>query len=252
MTIRPEPQDFDQRMPLLAHLKELRDRLIRAVLGLVVGSLVGAFIATPVMEYLQSPYGEPFITLGPTDSVIAYFRVTLLIGAVLSIPIITWQVLMFILPALTRKERNVLLISLPVITLLFVVGVVFAWFILVPPAIGFLGGFQPTLFRPNWTADLYLSFVTALLFWMGVAFQTPLIFFVTAFLGFVTARTLIRNWRIAVIGSSVAAAIITPTIDPVNMFLVMAPLLTLYVLSIGLVALARRISPVKTESTFNG
>lgn len=252
MSIRPEPKDFDERMPLLSHLSELRDRLFRAALGLVAGSAIGVFIATPVIEFLQAPYGEPFITLGPTDSVIAYFRVTLLIGAILSIPLITWQVLMFILPALTRKERRVLLLALPVTTLLFLVGVFFAWYILVPPAIGFLGGFQPTLFRPNWTADLYLSFVTALLFWMGVAFQTPLIFFVTAFLGFVTARQLIKNWRIAVIGAAVAAAIITPTIDPVNMFLVMGPLLTLYTLSIALVALARRISPVRTESTFKG
>jgi len=84
--------------------------------------------------------------------------------------------------------------------------------------------------------------VTSLLFWMGVAFETPLVFFILSLLGVVTARGLIRGWRIAVIASAVAAAFITPTVDPVNMFLVMGPLLGLYVFSILLVAIGWRLS----------
>jgi sec-independent protein translocase protein TatC len=113
-----------------------------------------------------------------------------------------------------------------------------------PPALGFLQGFQPTLFKPEWTADLYLSFITSLIFWMGVAFETPLIFFVLALLGLVSAGALARNWRVAVVGSSVAAAMITPTVDPVNMILVMGPLMTLYLLSILLVYVGRRINGI--------
>ncbi|PJF33401.1 MAG: twin-arginine translocase subunit TatC, partial [Phototrophicales bacterium] len=125
--------------------------------------------------------------------------------------------------------------------------VLFSWFVLMPPALGFLEGFQPTIFEPEWTADLYLSFVTSLIFWMGVAFQTPLVFFLVSLLGLVSARTLITQWRIAVIGASIAAALITPTIDPVNMFLVMAPLLTLYALSIILVYIGRKISGIDND-----
>jgi sec-independent protein translocase protein TatC len=117
----------------------------------------------------------------------------------------------------------------------------FSFYILLPPALGFLQGFQPTLFKPEWTADLYLSFVTSLIFWMGVAFETPLVFFVLALLGFVNWRLLARSWRIAIIGSAIAAAVITPTIDPVNMFLVMGPLMALYLMSIFLVAIGQRI-----------
>lgn len=232
------------RMGFFEHLEELRRRLTKAALALVIGTVGGVLVATPVLEYLIAPYGERLQTLGPTESVISYFRVSLMIGGILAIPIITYQVLMFIVPALTSKERRVLLMSLPAITGLFVTGVAFAWFILVPPALGFLQSFQPDLFRPEWTADLYLGFVTALLFWMGVAFQTPLIFFVLALLGTVSAGPLARNWRIAVVLAAVAAALITPTVDPVNMFLVMGPLLALYLLSILLVVIGRRIAKV--------
>jgi sec-independent protein translocase protein TatC len=113
-----------------------------------------------------------------------------------------------------------------------------------PPALGFLEGFQRDLFQPEWTADLYLSFVTSLIFWMGVAFETPLVFFVLGLLGLVAPGALVRNWRIAVVGAAIAAALITPTIDPVNMSLVMGPLLTLYTLSIFLVFIARRLARI--------
>lgn len=229
------------RMGLFEHLDELRRRLFVAALALLIGTLGGVVVAAPVLKYLQEPYGEAFIVLDPTGGVIQYFRVALLVGASLSIPIITYEMLMFILPALTGREKRLLIGSLPPVTLLFIIGVAFAWFVLIPPALGFLEGFQPTLFKAQWTADKYLGFVTSLLFWMGVAFQTPLVFFVLALLGVVKRRVLIQNWRIAIIGSAAAAAIITPTVDPVNMLLVMGPLLTLYLLSIVLVSVGQRL-----------
>jgi sec-independent protein translocase protein TatC len=240
------PEGEGARMSFWEHLEELRQRLFKAVLALVAGSVVGIAIATPVLEYLQQPYGKPFTVLGPTGGVVAYFRVALLVGAIIAIPVITYQVLSFVIPGLTGKERRFLILSIPPITVLFLIGVLFAWFILIPPALGFLEGFQPTLFKPEWTADLYLGFVTSLLFWMGVAFETPLIFFVLSILGMVTARPLIKNWRIAVVGAAIAAAVITPTVDPVNMMLVMGPLMVLYLLSIILVIFGSRMNRAQT------
>ncbi len=234
-------------MGFFDHLDELRQRLTKAAFALVVGTLAGIAVATPVLQYLIAPYGERLQTLGPTESVVAYFRVSLLIGGILAIPIITYQVLMFVLPGLTRRETRIVLGSIFPVTLLFIVGVAFAWFILVPPAFNFLQNFQVDIFKPEWQADQYLGFVTALLFWMGVAFETPLIFFVLSLLGFVSAMNLIRNWRIAIIGSAVAAAMITPTIDPVNMMLVMGPLMALYLLSIILVFIGRRLNTNNAE-----
>jgi sec-independent protein translocase protein TatC len=230
-------------MSLLEHLEELRSRLFKIALALVLGTIVGTFFASPLLEFLKRPYGsQPFTALGPTDSVVSYFRVSLMLGAIIAIPVITYQILRFILPGLTRKETRLVLLSLPAITLLFLVGVVFTWLLLIPPAINFFAGFQPDLFENFWTADRYLGFVTALIFWMGVAFETPLIVFVVSLLGMVTAGALARNWRVAIVGSSVAAALITPTIDPVNMTLVMGPLLALYLLSILMATIGARIN----------
>lgn len=237
-----EDDGNELRMGFFEHLNELRQRVFKALVALVIGTLVGLVFAGEALNFLIAPYGDRLAALGPTEPVVAYFRVSLMLGGILAIPVITYQVLMFVLPGLTKREARVLLMALPAITVLFVVGAAFAWFILVPPALGFLEGFQPTLFRAEWTADLYLSFITSLIFWMGVAFETPLIFFVLAMLGLVSPRALASNWRIAVVGSAVAAAMITPTIDPVNMFLVMGPLLTLFALSIFLVAIGNRIN----------
>lgn len=236
-----EPTDDELRMGFLEHLNELRYRLFRAMAALVLGTVIAIPITAPLLEYLLTPYGSELQVLGPTGGVVTYFKVALMAGAIFAVPVMTYQVLMFILPGLTRKERRYLLGSLPAITGLFLIGVAFAWFILMPPAISFLEGFQAEIFEPEWTAPQYISFVTALLFWMGVAFELPLIFFVLSLLGLVGHRVLIQNWRGAIVGASVAAAMITPTIDPVNMFLVMAPLLALYAISIVLVVIGKRM-----------
>jgi sec-independent protein translocase protein TatC len=240
-----EDEDGHQlRMGLFEHLNELRIRLFRAAVALVIATVFSFLFAGQVLDFLRAPYGDRFIALGPTDAVVAYFRIALLCGAIISIPVTTYQILSFIVPGLTNKERGYLLRTIPAITLLFLVGAGFAWFLLVPPAVNFLDSFASEIFLAQWTADRYLGFVTALIFWMGVAFETPLIFFVLALLGQVRARTLIKNWRIAIVGAAGAAALITPTVDPVNMFLVMGPLLALYTLSILLVAIGRRLSRV--------
>ncbi len=236
------PNGEGAQMGLFDHLDELRRRLFFAAAALVIGIIGGIAVATPVLNFLSAPYGRAFIVLDPTGGVVQYFRVAIMVGASLALPVITYELLIFILPGLNGKEKKLLILSLPPITLLFIVGVAFAWFILIPPALGFLVNFQPTIFHAEWTADHYLGFVTALLFWMGVAFETPLVFFMLSLFGVVAARQLIKNWQIAIVGSAVAAAVITPTVDPVNMLLVMGPLMALYMLSIVLVSIGSRIN----------
>ncbi|MFW5691546.1 MAG: twin-arginine translocase subunit TatC [Chloroflexota bacterium] len=238
-----------KRMTIFEHLEELRSRLFKAFSALIVGTIAGVILAEPVLKYLLEPYqainpdeAQRLLVLGPTGAVVAYFRVSLLLGAIIAVPVMTYQMMMFVIPGLTRKERRYILVSLPAITGLFLIGVAFAWFGLMPPAITFLEGFQSEIFVAEWAAGEYLSFVTALLFWMGISFEMPLVLFVLSLLGVVGPRPLIRQWRLAVVGAAVAAAFITPTVDPVNMFLVMGPLLALYAISIVLVALGRRIT----------
>ncbi|MFN8377299.1 MAG: twin-arginine translocase subunit TatC [Anaerolineae bacterium] len=244
----PDEDDGQLRMSILEHLDELRRRLFKVAIAFVLAGAIGLLVAEPVLQFLKQPYGSnQFITLGPTDSVVAYFRVVLMVAGILAIPVITYQALMFIMPGLTDRERRYVLFSIPFVTLLFITGVVFTWALLIPPAIGFFNNFMPELFVAQWTADRYLGFVTALLFWMGVAFETPLIAFVLSILGILTPWMLIKQWRLAIIGAAVAAALITPTVDPMNMMLVMGPLIALYALSIVLTAVGIRFSPTSAE-----
>lgn len=242
------------RMAFLEHLRELRDRSIRAFIAVFIGTLIGFLFAEQGLKILQEPFcrivSDPldcrFQVLDPTGNIMVYFRVALLIGGILSVPLVTYQVMAFIVPGLTKRESRIIYLSLPAITLLFILGIVFSWYVLIPPALTFLNGFLSNVFQPEWTADGYLSFTTSLIFWMGVAFEAPLVFFVLSVLGIVTPKLLASNWRIAIVGASIAAALITPTIDPVNMFLVMGPLLALYLISILLSFIGVRINRGKS------
>jgi sec-independent protein translocase protein TatC len=225
-------------LTLLDHLNELRIRLFRAVMALVIGVMLSVFFTDELLEYLITPYGNELQVLGPTESVVIYFRVALLAGAIFAMPYITFQLFMFIAPGLTRSEKRWIYLSLPATTALFWIGVAFAWFIMVPTALGFLQDFEADVFRAEWTADRYIAFLTSLLFWIGVAFEMPVVVSVLARLGILGPRPLIRNWRLAVVLMTVIAALITPTVDPFNMLLVMAPLLVLYLVSIGLAIMA--------------
>jgi len=123
-------------------------------------------------------------------------------------------------------------------TLLFLAGGAFAWFVMLPTAIPFLTRFMgiTTQVRPL----NYFSFITSLLFWIGVSFEMPVVVMILARFGLVTPRQLLKGWRYAIVGLAVVAAAVTPTVDPVNMGLVLLPLLGLYAISIGLAAFVRR------------
>jgi sec-independent protein translocase protein TatC len=232
------PENAGVSMSILGHLRELRGRLLKAAIALSVASVLTSVFAGDIIKFLIRPYGNKLQTLGPTENVITYFRVALLSGAALAMPVIVYQLLAFIVPGLTRVERRWIYISVPFTSVLFLVGILFAWCVMVPAAVGFLANFRPDLFLNEWTAREYISFVVSVAFWIGVSFQTPLVTFILAKIGLVTPGFLARNWRFAVVIVAVIAAVITPTVDPFNMALLMLPLLALYGLSIILAMLA--------------
>jgi sec-independent protein translocase protein TatC len=227
-------------MGFFDHLGELRSRLSKILVALVISLIGSSFFVERLLKYLIVPCNCELVLLRPTDGVVMYFRVALMLAGILIVPYITYHLFMFILPGLTAKERRMVLLAIPVTSILFLTGVAFAWFVLVPTAIPFLQSFMGDVFRPEWTAGEYIAFLTALMFWMGVAFEMPVVFSVLARLGLVSPGLLISNWRLAVVLMTVAAALITPTVDPFNMLLVVAPLLLLYLISIFLTALAYR------------
>jgi len=226
-------------MTLLGHLEELRQRLIRVITALSIG-VVGGMVAAPrVLEMLVAPLeGNVPQALSPTEGPAVFFRVAVVIGIVFAMPVIVYQVFQFVRPGLEPRERRYVIIGAPVASFCFAVGVVFAAMVLLPTAIPFLQGFLSDVVEHNYSIDYYMSFVSNILLWAGLVFETPLVMFFLAKLGVVTPQGFAKSRRIVVVGAAVGAAIITPTVDPVNMLLVMGPFLLLYELGILLARLA--------------
>jgi sec-independent protein translocase protein TatC len=238
-------------MSFFDHIEELRRHLFWAALAWAVTTGLALIFAEQILKFLLDPYCASvpadkqcrLIALEPTEAIATYFRVALLAGALVAMPVIVYQLWSFVSPGLHPRERRYVYVLVPGASLLFALGVAFAWLIFLPAAIGFLSTFQSTIFETDWRSNEYIPFVTAMLFWIGVAFEMPLVFLVLARLGLVTWRQLIANWRYAVVGVAVGAAVITPTPDPFNMLLVMLPLLGLYLFSILLAFLGGRRAP---------
>jgi len=231
---------------ILEHLNDLRVRLTWAALGLVAAVIVGFFFAEEILTILIEPYGETLQTLSPTEGIQTYFRIALFAGAILAMPWMLYQFWLFIKPGLHAHEKRYVYIFIPSATLLFLTGVAFSWFVLLPSAIAFLSTFMSSIFTAEWTSQEYIGFATSFLFWLGVSFEIPLIVYFLALFGFLSAKTLREHWRIAIVAIAVLAAVITPSIDPVTMLLTMLPLLILYFMSIVLASIGYRQFERKT------
>jgi len=233
----------DKQMTLMEHLLELRYRLMWIVGSLLVCTLLSMAFVVPILEFITRPLselGRQPQALGPTDSIGVFFKVSFTMGTALALPMIVYQVIAFMAPGLYPHERRAILWTLPAILVLFLIGATFAYFMLLPAAVGFLQNFLGTVISQDWSIDRYIGFVTRLVFWIGVAFELPLIVAILSRMGFVTGPKLLSVWRYAIIVIAMVAAAITPTVDPVNMTLVMGPLFILYMLSVGLAYLLYR------------
>ena len=227
----------ESRMTLMEHLIELRSRLIWISGALIVGTMISFYFFRPMLEFLASTaqnLGLVLQIIGPTDSISIIFKVSFTAGSALALPIIVYQSMAFMAPGLYPHEKRTLLLTIPAVFVLFTLGAAFSFYILLPVAVGFLGTVLTGIAEANWTFDRYISFVTRLDFWIGAAFEMPLIFAFLSRLGMVSAQMLIKYWRQAIVVIAIIAAIITPTVDPVNMSIVMGPLIVLYGLSIVL------------------
>jgi sec-independent protein translocase protein TatC len=227
-------------MSLWDHIEELRRRLLIAVIAMVVTTAISFLVANYFIAVLAEPAGglKNLQAIEVQENIGVFMRVSLLGGVILGMPVIVYELLLFILPGLTNKEKRWIYMAVPSARLLFLAGVLFTFYIMLPKAIPFLTGFLGVKTIPRLSS--YIEFVTNFMFWIGVSFETPLIIFVLAKFKVVSASMLIKFWRYAIVIIAIMAAVITPTVDPVNMSLFMAPLIVLYGVSILLAFFARR------------
>lgn len=235
------------KMPLVAHLREARNRALWALAGILVAAVVGWFLYPQVIAAMSDP-----ITNLPGDgrsaalnfSAVATsfdmkIKVSLFTGVILSAPWWLFQVWAFITPALTRRERWISVGFIFSATPLFLAGTLLAWSVL-PTAVRFLTEFTPESGVNFIDAQMYLSFVMRLLLGFGLAFTLPVVMVGMSLAGLVRARTWLNGWRWAVVGIFAFSAMATPTSDAVTMFALAIPMLVLYFAAVGVAALIDR------------
>ena len=228
------------RAMMWEQIEALRAHLLRAVLGLAVAVGISSIFSRELSVILAAPLQNttPLGAIEVTEAVGVFMRIALISGITLAVPYIAFEMWLFAAPGLKPRERKIGLIGIPLATLLFSGGVMFTYYIL-PAAISAMEAFNRYMgFTTNWRPNSYYGFVTGLMFWIGISFEFPLVIYVLTAIGFIKPRSLLHQWRLAVVIIAIAAAAITPTVDPVNMALVMGPMILLYFVSIGLSFLA--------------
>ena len=177
-----------------------------------------------------------------TEEIGVFMRVALTSGMAIMLPYIAFEIWLFAAPGLRSREKKMGLAGIPLATLLFIGGMAFTYFVLLPAALPFLGSF--TEISQFWTARDYFGFITGLMLWIGLFFEFPLVIYILTFIGFVKPQILAQQWRLAIVIIAIIAAAVTPTVDPVNQTIVTVPLIVLYEMSIWLAKLVYKSSPV--------
>lgn len=224
------------RMTFLEHLDELRTRLIRSLIYTGLGAAAAGIFWEDIFKLLLVPAGIKKLTyLGPVDAFLVKFKLALYAGLVLAAPLIIYEILAFIAPALTRSEKKVALPIVFLTVLLFYSGIVVGYFLILPPGTRWLLSQGGEVMQEMLTADRYLSYAMMFLAGVGASFEVPIVIWILAKLGLVTPRSLLVGWRYAVLVIVTAAAILTPDWSPITMTLFALPMVVLYFLSIILI-----------------
>jgi sec-independent protein translocase protein TatC len=226
----------EKKLSVLGHLSELRKRLIRSLIIVAITSIICFIFYENIFDILiyPAPEGITLQAIKMTEMLGATMRVALICGIILAMPYLTYELIMFVSPALTRREKTYVYIVLPWIALMFVAGVVFAYFILIPRMIGFLISWGSDIVSVQPMFSDYINVVTRLLLVVGLVFEMPVLTTFLSRIGIIKPKWLASKRKIAIIIIFILAAIITPTIDPINQCLVAIPLIALYELSIWL------------------
>lgn len=235
--------DDGKVLTIIEHLQELRTRVMWSAIALVVGIGVSVWPLTKyAIHFLVIPAQDtrPDFKLHQfqlLDYWSTYFRVSLLLGIAIAMPMILYQVLAFVAPGLTKRERRWLYPIVIGASVMFVLGMAFGYYAELPPALKFLLDPKNKDVEPTIGIATYIDTVTRLLLITGLVFEMPFVIMGLAKIGVVTSRRLLGWWRYAILFAVVLAAVVTPSIDPVTQLVVAAPILILYFVGIGMAKL---------------
>jgi len=239
----------EQKTSILSHLAELRLRLLRSLIAIAVASVIAFIFYDWIFYILKLPaQGINLVFIEMTEMLGTIMKVCLAAGIILAMPYLVYEGIMFVFPALTPREKRYVYLVLPWIALMFLGGVAFGYFVLIPPATRFLVSFGANIATPEIRVGNYVAVVTRLLLATGIVFELPVITTFLARLGVLKSQWLASRRKAAIVFAFILAAIITPTFDPINQSLVAIPLVVLYEMSIWL---ARLVQKKRDDSTLS-
>ena len=231
----------DDEMAVSEHIEEFSQRLIFCLILLVLSTLICFADIKQIVQIFQIPaVGIKFLQFAPGEYFFASVKIAAFCGILLSSPITIYQIFLYVVPGMTKKERDIILPITFGSCVLFAIGLIFAYFFLVPAALKFFIAYGAEVVEPFWSFDKYFDFITILLFATGLAFQIPAIQIILGLLGFVTGEKMLYYWKYVVVICTILAAVITPSTDPVTQLLLSTALLSLYLGGSGIVILLEK------------
>ncbi len=232
--VDPNTPDVFDEMTLQEHLIELRDRIMKVCIGIGLSFIVGFALQGRIIEELKdkAKAEQGLQTINPTDPLMLSFRVAMFVAIAIAFPLIVYQLIAFLSPGLTRKEKRLVFMSLPFVSTLLLSGIAYGYFIAAPRALEFLSTWNSGSIDWSPTGEGTLTFFLTLMIGLGVSFQLPVIMFVVAKIGIFTPAMMRKYRKYAIVIMVIVAAIITPSTDPFNLAIVFFPLYLLYELGI--------------------
>ncbi len=224
-------------MTLLEHLKELRNRVFVSAIAVVIGVIVCFLFWEDILGWMLAPAREEIpgfrvSSFSPTDRIGIIVKIGLYGGLILASPVVIYEIVAFIVPGLTPKERRLLLPGIIGTVAFLAMGMAFAYWVILPASLGFLLDLGSSEIENVTGVKEYVDFVVRIIFWVGISFELPMVIALLARLGLVRAKQLLGLWRYAVIAVFIIAAVVTPTPDPITQTFVAGPLFTLYFVGI--------------------
>jgi len=232
---------IDDEMALSEHIEEFSQRLIFCLIFFLFATIVCFTDVKEIVRLFQAPaIGVKFLQFAPGEYFFASVKIAVFCGILISSPIILYQLLLYLIPGLTKNERDIVLPVSFGSGILFLLGLVFSYFFLVPAALRFFISYGSEVVEPFWSFDQYFDFIAVLLFATGLAFQVPAIQVVLGLLGIVTGEKMLSAWKYVIVVCTIVAAIITPSTDPVTQIILSTALLSLYLGGSGFVILLKK------------
>jgi len=225
----------NSNMTFSDHLEELRQRILNSIFATLICIVFSFLVIKPLIQFLEIPAKNiRLLQLSPGEFLFVAIKVAGYSGLIVALPYILYQIILFVSPGLTKKEKSLLFPAFLGSGLLFFLGLFFSWWILVPAAISFFIKFGADIVEPIWSIEKYFDFVLLLMSSTALAFQLPVLQFILGSLGIITTQKMLTNWRIVVISSAILSAIITPSTDPLTMSLLSISIIFLFFIGTAL------------------